>query len=319
MSEPIRFCLLVSRAGSTKIYPLPPEGMRFGYSPPLPNDLTLYDGALQDIHGAIAYDANATVGLDPKRQGTPTQFRLRAYASGIKVDDEALPAREAIAVQLWTGNRIHVGNKYVLTVAEYQVPPLGNGFAKPIDLPAENRSHALRGAEKIHPLLSRTSQTFLPYLPEIYQIEYSHSNEASSFISRFLALFESTFLPMQWTVENFELFLHPDSAPPEFLPWLAGWYGLPLDPQGLAVSQQREILRQAPSLIARQGTFAGLVELLKLYTGQHPKIGEHVGSSAFTIHFTQQLNESIAQQVRHLIDLYKPAHTSYTLTYETGT
>lgn len=388
MSDAIQFCLLVSRAGSTKICLLPTEGLRFGYSPPAPTDLTLYDGALADVHGTIEYDASATVEATTSQLAIRTPFRLRAHALGIAVDDEALPPREAIAVQLQTGNRIRVGQKYVLTVAEYQTAPQENGVAAARALPIT----LLRSLREIlycderPPLVRSTSTLFLPHLPEIYQPNEWDEHEDTSFLSRFLALFESVFLPINWTADNFDLYLHPNSAPPESLPWLANWYGLPFEPNLFRVATQRAILNRAPNLIARKGTTAGLSELLNLYTEQSPTIDEsgelylfqiavnstrlnrgeidptvmsgfqdhgsmlaatstvtviqpdqkwkivdgakryvlyqketaidiYIEGAYFTIQFPHRLSIQMENQIRALIEMYKPVHTGYALTY----
>ncbi|MEM5775241.1 MAG: FHA domain-containing protein, partial [Anaerolineaceae bacterium] len=64
------------------------------------------------------------------------------------------------------------------------------------------------------PGLSTDSVRLLDYLPGIYH---------TPFMNHFLALFESILLPVEWNIDNFDLFLSPCTAPLQFLPWLSDW------------------------------------------------------------------------------------------------
>jgi hypothetical protein len=64
------------------------------------------------------------------------------------------------------------------------------------------------------PGLSIHSQSLLNYLPGIYQTD---------FMSRFLALFESILIPVEWNVDHFDMFLDPGTAP-WISCWLENWY-----------------------------------------------------------------------------------------------
>jgi hypothetical protein len=54
------------------------------------------------------------------------------------------------------------------------------------------------------PGLTLHSQRLLDFLPDIYHTD---------FMSRFLALFESILLPIEWNIGNFDIFLTPGAAP----------------------------------------------------------------------------------------------------------
>ena len=60
----------------------------------------------------------------------------------------------------------------------------------------------------------------LSYLPGIYHTE---------FMSHFLAIFEAVLFPVEWQIDNFDLFLDPGTAPRNFLPWLANWFDIVFD------------------------------------------------------------------------------------------
>ena len=71
-------------------------------------------------------------------------------------------------------------------------------------------------------------------------------------------------LPMQWTIANFDLCLDADTAPPEFLIWMLGWYGIAVD-ETWDTACARTLLAEAPGIYARNGTAWALTRLLEIY------------------------------------------------------
>lgn len=302
-----KVCLKVQRAGITEIFRLRGGVVKFGYAPGGEHDLVLHDSRLEDVQGVIERkDESAEPGFTP--------YHLKASSSGIEVEGVRLPPREAAAIRLKYGQRIEVG-RYLLTVERDEAS------APASTLPAQGANGAAQGAsawpipDALQDYLA-TSQLFLNYLPEIYRSNEAGERVAQPFLSRYLALFESVFLPLKWTVENFGLWLQPRSAPPEALPWLAGWYGLPvaLDPL-LKEETQRELLARLPSFLARKGTLVGLRDLLALYTGVTPAIQEIDGAPRFAVTFAPKPENwgTLRAQVMRLIDWFKPVHTTFTL------
>jgi phage tail-like protein len=106
----------------------------------------------------------------------------------------------------------------------------------------------------------------LQYLPALYQ------NDA--FLARFLLIFQSILDPIEQTIDNTHHYLDPGLAPAHFLPWLASWVGLELDP-GLDEERQRELIRRAVELSRWKGTRRGLREELKIRTGARALIVEN--------------------------------------------
>jgi len=147
--------------------------------------------------------------------------------------------------------------------------------------------------------------TWLQYLPEIY------SND--EFLGRYLLIFESILSPIVWMIDNFDLYLTPDIAPPLWLEWMAGWFDLLLLPE-LAIERQREILRQAGWLFMRRGTRAGLQRLLELYFGVTPEIVE-TDNCRFVVRLplSESASKMGAEVANRLINSQKPAFASYTL------
>lgn len=182
---------------------------------------------------------------------------------------------------------------------------------------------------------------YLDLLPSIFSED--------AFLGRFLLAFEHLLtgldggepVPAQGleeTIAAIASLFDPRETREEFLPWLAGWVALGLRADW-AVEQQREFLAKVVPLYRRRGTRDNLAELLAIYTGLAPvitgveeaevQIGVHstIGEDMwlggtpphrFKVRITlpetdvESLNRQM-QIARALIDLQKPAHTTYEL------
>lgn len=155
-------------------------------------------------------------------------------------------------------------------------------------------------------LLGMRSQKLIHYLPGIYQTD---------FLERFLGLFESILLPIEWTIDHFDLYLDVDTSPAGFLSWLAGWFGVFFD-STWSEHQQRQFLREAAEIYARRGTAWSLTRLLEIYTGMKPEIhdqGNEIRPFHFEVVFKKGIGSAQRALVEQLIDTNKPAHSFYTL------
>jgi phage tail-like protein len=156
-----------------------------------------------------------------------------------------------------------------------------------------------------HPGIPHDQSNWLKYLPAIYADD--------EFMGRYLLIFESILSPIIWTIDNFDLYLSPDTAPPEWLQWMSSWFDI-LILSTLPLDRQREIMRQIGWLFLRRGTRAGLQRLLELYFGVTPEIIENE-----PCHFVVKLplsegNAELGADVAdRLINSQKPAFASYTL------
>jgi len=182
--------------------------------------------------------------------------------------------------------------------AERSQPP-----ATPPPAPSPPRAGAARGIDvELH------GRRLLDYLPGIYH---------SKFMERFLGIFEATLNPIEWTIDNFDLFLNPATAPGAFLGWLAEWFDITFDPSW-SDTQRRQLLREAYAIYARRGTRWSLRRVLEIYTGQVPRIDD-VDASLEPHSFRVALPTSVAridrELIESLIDAHKPAHTTYTLEF----
>jgi phage tail-like protein len=297
--------LLVQRAETATEFPLQSRTVHFGYAPRGEHDLVLYDSLLDDEQGVIEYRP----GL-PDAYATP--YWLRALGSDVKIDGRALPVRKEAVVQLMLGQRIQVGRHYHLTVI--RAPANGHRAAHhAVGAPAYSGSVPVPSIPPALASYMAASRLFLRYMPELYRADETAGPEAPDLLARFLALFESVFLPLQWTVQHYALCLHPYSAPPDLLPWLFDWYGFPAELDAVPVARRRELLASLPHLLERKGTAAGLHDLLALLEGTDPTIVDDEVENHFRVEITPAPAGEARTWLCALIDWYKPAHTTFEL------
>lgn len=136
------------------------------------------------------------------------------------------------------------------------------GAFTPRAVDAEPAEPVLRSAEVLRP-----RQSYLRYLPAIYQ------EDASSrlFLDRFLSAFETQLGGIEREIDELARCFDPERAPVEFLDWLAAWFGLSLDPSW-DESTRRALLAEAASLLRRKGTVAGIERLVEILTGSRPAV-----------------------------------------------
>jgi phage tail-like protein len=164
------------------------------------------------------------------------------------------------------------------------------------------------GEVLVPPGLSIRSRRLLSYLPGIYHTD---------FVARFLGIFESILTPIEWTVDNFDLHLHPRTAPTSFLNWLANWFAITFDPSW-SEAQRRTFLTEAHKIYARRGTRWALSRVLEIYTGHKPTIsdqGKDLKPFTFAVMFPLRAGELDRGALERIIDANKPAHTTYTLEF----
>jgi phage tail-like protein len=152
------------------------------------------------------------------------------------------------------------------------------------------------------------STRLLHYLPDIYH---------TGFMSRFLALFESIWTPIEWTVDNFDLYLDPGTAPTDFLPWLNQWFEIIFDATWNE-RQRRIFLKEAHQLYALRGTRWSLSRALQIYIGGEPQIIDSGQDFTFSVILPVAAQDVDNELVEAIINAGKPAHTTYTLVYKRG-
>jgi phage tail-like protein len=162
--------------------------------------------------------------------------------------------------------------------------------------------------EPVPPGLSIDSRRLLDLLPDIYHTD---------FMARFLGIFESILAPIEWNVDNFDLYLAPGTAPADFVPWLANWFKMALDP-AWSEMQRRTLLSEAHQLYARRGTRWALGRVLEIYTGHSPEIsdqGKALEPFTFIVRLPLRVGELERQSIERIVNANKPAHTTYKLEF----
>lgn len=225
-------------------------------------------------------------------------------SNGSWLNEIRLEPREPVELNI--GDVIRFG-PYVLRLESWIEPE-----PEPIRLPRPQQTYdvALEARQNGHrvdylPGIPHDQSNWMQYLPAIYGDD--------EFLGRYLLIFESILSPLIWTIDSFDLLLSPDTAPRNWLQWLAGWFDMLLLPE-LPIERQREIMRQMGWLFMRRGTPSGLKRLLELYFGVIPEIIEEEPCHFVVRLPLSQSDVELASDVAdRLIESQKPAFASYKL------
>ncbi|HEX8189702.1 MAG TPA: phage tail protein, partial [Pyrinomonadaceae bacterium] len=114
--------------------------------------------------------------------------------------------------------------------------------------------------------------TYLRYLPAVYQ----EDEQSRDFLERFLSLFETFFSGTEGAIGHLARYFDVDSsqASGDFLRWLATWLSISED-KSWGEAQLRELVRRAPELYKQRGTRDGLGAMIEIFTGERPLVVEH--------------------------------------------
>lgn len=131
------------------------------------------------------------------------------------------------------------------------------------------------GSERHTPSLQRLRvhfprETYLSYLPAVYQ-----EDEASrDFLERYLSLFGTLFSEVEGEIADMSRYFDPERARGEHLRWLASWVGLETDDYW-SDEQVLAFLKASPEMYKYRGTRKGIEQTLEIYTGQKPMLIEY--------------------------------------------
>jgi phage tail-like protein len=95
--------------------------------------------------------------------------------------------------------------------------------------------------------------------------------QADEFCVRFTKGLDPILAPILSTIDNVDAYVDPWLTPPDFLDWLAGWFGLELDATW-PEERRRALVANALELGRWRGTVIGLAMLVELYTGAPAEI-----------------------------------------------
>jgi phage tail-like protein len=159
------------------------------------------------------------------------------------------------------------------------------------------------------PPMGGSASLYARFLPDIYQ--------ENDFLQRFLRIFEDIWEPLEHRQDHISLYFDPRTCPVSFLPWLASWLDIPLNPHW-PEARQRRLLSQAMELYSWRGTAYGLARMIEICTGLAPEITQKPNEPfVFHVRITLSLtvNGEVVDRVfiEELIQTHKPAHAGYIL------
>ncbi|MFF2324784.1 MULTISPECIES: phage tail protein I [unclassified Streptomyces] len=93
---------------------------------------------------------------------------------------------------------------------------------------------------------------------------------------RFTAGLDTVLAPVLSTLDNLPAYFDPALAPADFLPWLASWVGVGIDP-AWPEELRRSVVARAVELHRWRGTRRGLIDRLRLCCGVHADIQDGGG------------------------------------------
>ena len=184
-------------------------------------------------------------------------------SNGIQLNDIRLTPN--IPAELRENDIIRVG-PYLIRFMGYIYGTLAPVVEDKLDRSENDLLPPIKPIDVYHlPGIPRNRSTWMDYLPAIFSED--------EFLARYLLIFESINSPLVWTIDNFDLFLDPTTAPTEWLQWLASWFDILLL-QDLPIERQRQIMAQIGWLYKRRGTPMALSRIIELYYGIVPEIIE---------------------------------------------
>jgi len=101
------------------------------------------------------------------------------------------------------------------------------------------------------------------YLKEYLPVLYREDRVSASFLDRFLANIEGFYTLLEGRIADVRALFDADAVGREYLDWLAGWFGVVLDP-AWDETRRRLFLRHAGRLFQQRGTLSGLIRAVRL-------------------------------------------------------
>lgn len=174
-------------------------------------------------------------------------------------------------------------------------------------------------------------QSFLRYLPEIYQ----EDEGSRKFLEGFLGIFQSLYMDLEKKIDKISSYFDPDTANREFLDWLCNWVKIE-NSYIWSENKLRYFLKNAVRLYEKIGTVDGIMDIVELYASERPYIVEYFQIKKFLdiksqydalsklytdnpFEFIVVLSEKSIptekeyKEVYKLISEFKPAHTEFKL------
>lgn len=226
------------------------------------------------------------------------------------VNGQRLPAHQPHRLE--HGDEVQIGPFTVAYLTEAQVsqPPEAS---RPLVTQGE------LGAQPAHPPFP-TYPAPLPgrHAPSLYTQFLPPLFQESEFLSRYLKIFEVIWEPLQVRQDHLESHFDARLAPPQMLPWMAQWLGVPLDAHW-PEARQRAWMREAVSLYRWRGTRYGLTRALETVYGLSPVLEEDPSRPhTLDVRLLDSLDgpdTASREAITRFIHQHAPAHTRVTVTF----
>lgn len=198
--------------------------------------------------------------------------------------------------------------------------------------------------------LTHPEARYLQYLPSVWREAMEQATLYDSprrgfgafapyqeppFFTRYLRGFEDMNEPLMTALSGLSSLFAVETAPADFLPWLASWLGAVLD-DSWSPMRRRQLIREAIPLFRRRGTLTGLRRFLEIYAGVTPDIADqpftgmrlsadaklgadltrlgNIAPHSFVVTLAlKNAAEVNIETVRAIIESQRPAHTTYDL------
>lgn len=188
--------------------------------------------------------------------------------------------------------------------------------------------------------LTVSRESYIKWLPAIYQ---RGDATGKNFVRDILWIIQHLFGSIDDTLDIVHTFFNSYETPERFLPWLASWSAMVLEADW-PLNKKRRLIKQAMELYRMRGTKKGITLFIKLFTDFEPMINENawpfngfrigvssaVGidtvilppvdrSRAFMVimpHRFRDLSPQSIIRLHEIIEMEKPAQTSYMLKFE---
>lgn len=121
-------------------------------------------------------------------------------------------------------------------------------------------------------------ETWLQYLPEVYQDDAA----GSSFTRRFLGIFQSLYTDLEEDIREVSRYFDPEVVGGDYLDWLAAWLDVE-DGYLWPEETLRQLVRRGMELYRIRGSRRYVFEMVELYTGRKPWVIEHSQVEPFLI------------------------------------
>jgi len=189
-------------------------------------------------------------------------------------------------------------------------------------------------------MLNVSRRNLVDFLPRVFQ--QTEAEGGGPFLRGFLNIIQTLQDSHSLRISRLHELFDPRTTDPDFLPWLASWLAIGLNPDW-TVLQRRKMLMAATQLFPHRGTSKAISEFVRIYVGAKVAIEENtwpfrgfrigvnstVGTDTVILPpmnlnhcFVVRLDKPITRvadeeiiKIHQIIQAQKPAHTSYFLAF----